>query len=528
MKQTSSLQTFGYTKNNLSHSLLASMNIGIAYPVLCEDVPAGATISNSSDIFARSAALVDPAFLDCDISVAHYFVSYESIDPRYKLRCRNFKRNQTDVTTPTMTVEYGRLYWDATLPLEQRAIRPDFAPKSLLDYLGFSLTASLQKDPLLEDQTINLNAYPIFAYHSIIDKFYTNSKFQDPAFMQTAIIELLTGSSNSASTGNSIVKNPVFSLGQLLQVMEDVDSEAQLASYYNPLALRPLNFEPDYFTKARTEAGSADVYLPGTSENTSPATVRNLLTAELIQKVGDMLYYGGYSYNDYLQTLSLTSPRDVSADEPIFLAGKSSPLQVSTVVSQAATEGATLGQQGGNTFGYIESGDYFSYTPDRPGLLVSIVFIRPSTYYTKGISRLFAKRSLGSMLIPQLADVPGNTIKRYELTGNIDEFSQNDDAPVFGFTDRYEEYRTRHNRVVGELRTTRQGWFIPRLVKDYPVAGKPFIQMNALSETEQVDQNFAYSPWVYQKFNEDHFFLRIHHNLQLTCLIPQYQRAYVW
>lgn len=346
--------------------------------------------------------------------------------------------------------------------------------------------------------------------------------------MQTAIIELLTGSSNSASTGNSIVKNPVFSLGQLLQVMEDVDSEAQLASYYNPLALRPLNFEPDYFTKARTEAGSADVYLPGTSENTSPATVRNLLTAELIQKVGDMLYYGGYSYNDYLQTLSLTSPRDVSADEPIFLAGKSSPLQVSTVVSQAATEGATLGQQGGNTFGYIESGDYFSYTPDRPGLLVSIVFIRPSTYYTKGISRLFAKRSLGSMLIPQLADVPGNTIKRYELTGNIDEFSQNDDAPVFGFTDRYEEYRTRHNRVVGELRTTRQGWFIPRLVKDYPVAGKPFIQMNALSETEQVDQNFAYSPWVYQKFNEDHFFLRIHHNLQLTCLIPQYQRAYVW
>lgn len=529
MKQTSSLQTFGYTKNNLAHSILGSYNMGIGYPVLCEDIPAGATITNESDIFTRSAALVDPSFLDCDISIAHYFVSYESLDPRYKLRCRDFKRNQNDVKTPTLSFTYGDMYWDATLPLEQRAIRPNWAPKSLLDHLGFSLTGSVAPGGLNENKEIFINAFPILAYHSIMDKFFTNSKFEDTALIQTAAIELLTGNSDKLSGDFDVVDNPTFSIGALKDAIENiVTHNGQSASYYDPLNLRPLNFEPDYFTKARSSAGSADVYLPGTTQNDSPETVRNLLTAELIQKVGDMLYQGGYSYQDYLQTISLTSPRDVSAEEPIFLAGKSAPLQVSTVVSQAASGTQPLGTQAGNTFGYINGGDYFSYTPDRPGLLMSIMFIRPSTYYQKGISKLFAKTTLGSMLIPQLADVPGATIKRYELTGNTDDFSVGDVGPTFGFTDRYEEYRTRHNRVVGEMRSTRGGWYVPRIIGDTPVCGTNFIKMNSFADGDQIAQNFAYTPWVYQNFDEDHFFARIHHKLQLTCLLPQYQRAYVW
>lgn len=529
-----SIQDFGYNRFNRSHSIIGSYNAGLVYPLGCFDVPIGTTIQGAVDAFMRSSALVDPSFLDADINIGHYFVSYEAIDRFYRQRCQAFKGDSTNVPLPTFSAG-GYLGEAGSVSMSdvRSAVVKRFGPGSLADHLGFGLEDDLFEG-LADDgsQTAfavrsspSLPIAPFAAYQMIIDRFFRNHRVFD-AERTRRILDRLFPNFVTVSTSWDFLD--FYSLGQTSN--SDVEELFEL---------KYAQWEPDYFTTARPTAGGPDVGIPQGED----ATIHNLLDAMLLQKVADMLERGGYSYNDFARIIYGVDPGDEIAEYPIFLGGGSQPLQISTVVNQSYSENpsAALGTQAGNVNGYIRPNETgFSRRFDRAGVYIPCMWIRPQTYYTSGISPIFYKTSIGDSLIPQLADMQDAPIYVSELSastgtlfdGNGDISSDsaiaatdpyNLESRVFGYKDRYEEYRTTPNRIVGEMRTTRTGWYLAHRFSSYdpstvPMVGEEFLLQNIRE----------YRPWVYTSKDVDHFFGRIHLSFANAVPLPQVSKPYVW
>lgn len=497
LQKFNSIQSFGYNRFHVPHSVLGSYNMGIAYPLGFVPVPVGGSIQNSIEIFMRSSQLVDPSFLDCDVSIGHYFVSYEAMDPWYKIRAQRFKGKSEDQETLNFIFQEGARYDE---------LKPYLTAGSLMDHLGYSLhdVAPIVPEKSLNG-TVEFNAYPILAYNMIVDRFFRNSRLQDVELTRKFVLSSF--SDKSASLEYHLAKQG--------------DEIAASGEQVDLLKLRYVNFEPDYFTTARPDASGKAVSIPTGAQGTIP----NLLDAMLLQKVADMIEHGGYSYNDYARILYGQEPNNDECDYPVFLGGSSGPLQVSTVVNQtpisAGTEvGASdgLGEEAGRVTGYISGGNGFSRRFTRGGIYMPIMWIRPKTYYRSGVSPFFKETSIGSQLIPQLADMQDAPIYQSEVARSFTQFLEMAETEeVFGYKDRYQEYRSIPNRVVGELRDKRTGWYIGRTVDSMKIDNM-FISQNHLT----------YSPWVITDASVDHFFGRVHHNMILTEPLPMTSRPWVW
>lgn len=514
-KQFNSMQDFGYNRFNRNHAVIGSYNAGKIYPLGCFDVPMGSTFMNDLDLFARSSELGDPSFLDADVSVGHYFVSYEAMDHFFRKRCQSFKGSLADQPLFQIRIPKGTKYADLV---------PILGPGTLADHLGFGVKVDDFGDEVTTED-IFLPFGPFIAYQMIVDRFFRNSRLQDVERTKDVIFELFP---------------------QVNQVSVDYNRGEIIEKRL--LDLQLANFEPDYFTTARVTAGGPDIRIPGfdalTSSVTSSgeavpsspdldvegmitslegATIHNLLDRMLLQKVADMLERGGYSYNDFCRIIYGTTPNDESAEYPVFLGGASAPLQVSTVVNQTATAGApagiALGAQAGNVSAYLKSDDGFTRRFDRAGIYIPCMWIRPQTYYQSGISSIWLQKTLGSKLIPQLADMQDAPIYQCEVDASLSmiDIDLGSNAGVFGYKDRYQEYRTTPNRIVGEMRTSRTGWYMARAIEDRKISDR-FIEQTSLQ----------YTPWVVTTNTVDHFFVRIHQRFSNTVPLPAVSRPYVW
>lgn len=527
-----SIQNFGYNRFNRSHSIIGSYNAGIVYPLGCFDVPIGTTIQAAVDAFMRSSALVDPSFLDADINIGHYFVSYEAIDRFYRQRCQAFKGDSTNVPLPAF-IAYGNASNTGGIVLSElkAAILRRFGPGSLADHLGFGLEDDLFDRYSSDDEGVivrsspSLPIAPFAAYQMIIDRFFRNHRIFDAERTRRILDRLFPNYATTVATWDFY---DFYGLGE--------SSSTDVEELFE---LKYAQWEPDYFTTARPTAGGPDIGVPQGED----ATIHNLLDAMLLQKVADMLERGGYSYNDFCRILYGVDPGDESAEYPIFLGGGSQPLQISTVVNQSYSEvpSAALGTQAGNVNAYIRPNETgFSRRMDRAGIYMPCMWIRPQTYYTSGISPIFFKKTIGDSLIPQLADMQDAPIYVSELSAGSNAFF--DGTPyvdvgdgsesfegydyeqrVFGYKDRYEEYRTTPNRIVGEMRTTRTGWYLAHRFSSYdpstiPPIGDEFLLQNIRE----------YRPWVYTSPDVDHFFGRIHLSFANVVPLPQVSKPYVW
>lgn len=93
--------------------------------------------------------------------------------------------------------------------------------------------------------------------------------------------------------------------------------------------------------------------------------------------------------------------------------------------------------------GYI--GECFS--PDF-GYIMTVAFIVPDVYYTDGVPRMFTKNNQSDQYFPILNNLSPQAILNKEIsnTGN-----SADDDDIYGYAERYEEFKSRRNRASGLL-----------------------------------------------------------------------------
>lgn len=209
----------------------------------------------------------------------------------------------------------------------------------------------------------------------------------------------------------------------------------------------------------------------------SGVAINTLRQAWLIQMLLERDARGGTRYTEIVRShFGVTSP-DARLQRPEYIGGGSSPMNITPVAQTVPNTGeswvtATLGGAG-TSVGQHRA----SYASTEHGFIIGLINVRSEISYSQGLHRMWTRSTRYDYYWPSLAGLGEQAVLRKELycTGVTA-----DDDQVFGYQERFHEYRTRVSEVVGLFRPKASGnideWHLSQEFSTPPTLGQTFIE----------------------------------------------------
>ena len=213
------------------------------------------------------------------------------------------------------------------------------------------------------------------------------------------------------------------------------------------------------------------------------ATINSLRQAFQLQKLYERDARGGTRYTEILRShFGVISP-DSRLQRPEYLGGSESPVIINPVVQNSATglTGAETPQGNLAAYGLASSTSAkhgFTKSFVEHGIIIGLLNVRADLTYQQGIPRMFSRRTRFDFYWPVLAHLGEQAILNKEIYAQ--GTSKDDD--VFGYQERYAEYRYFPSMITGKLRSTDPQsldvWHLSQKFDSLPTLSAQFIQDN--------------------------------------------------
>lgn len=241
--------------------------------------------------------------------------------------------------------------------------------------------------------------------------------------------------------------------------------------------------------------------LSGTADLSSatPISINDLRQAFQLQRLYERDARGGTRYTEILRAhFGVVSP-DARLQRPEYLGGSSSRININPVVQNSQTTDVT---PQGNLAAYGVGGDVFhGFTKSfvEHGYIIGLMNVRADLTYQQGLNRMWSRRGRFDFYWPALAHLGEQAVLNKEI------FAQGTDADddVFGYQERFAEYRYFPNQITGKFRSSDpQSLDVWHLAQDFaslPVLNEEFISDNPPVERVVAVQNepqFLVDTWM--------------------------------
>jgi len=411
------------SKFSLSHYKLMSFNMGPLYPITWFEVLPGDSIQMATQGIVRASPLLAPVMHPVYTTIKYYFVPFRLIWEDFEDFITGGDDGMDASVFPTATVPCG--------------------VHSLGDYLGLPDTTS---------HTIITNVLPFRAYTLIYNECIRNTHVQDPLPLSIA-----SGSDLTTNTGK-VSDNwdrdyftsalPYPQTGPTISVPIGSDfSTVQMRANSDPLNDRDL----------RAAAGTEALFLTGANLGADTAVkfgtntglvarLEALREAFAIQRFEEARARYGTRYIEYLRYLGVR-PGDARLQRPEYLGGGRETVQFSEVLQTAEGEDP-VGDLKGHGIAAMRSNRFRRHF-DEHGLVMALMSVKPKGMYTQGGQRFWRKRTKEDFWQKELEN-----LGMQEITSGEVNLAGSDDQGVFGYQDRYEEYRRGLDGIAGEFRTS--------------------------------------------------------------------------
>ena len=213
------------------------------------------------------------------------------------------------------------------------------------------------------------------------------------------------------------------------------------------------------------------------------ATINSLRQAFQLQKLYERDARGGTRYTEILRShFGVISP-DSRLQRPEYLGGSESPVIINPVVQNSATglTGAETPQGNLAAYGLASSTSAkhgFTKSFVEHGIIIGLLNVRADLTYQQGIPRMFSRRTRFDFYWPVLAHLGEQAILNKEIYAQGTEA----DDDVFGYQERYAEYRYFPSMITGKLRSTDPQsldvWHLSQKFDSLPTLSAQFIQDN--------------------------------------------------
>lgn len=211
------------------------------------------------------------------------------------------------------------------------------------------------------------------------------------------------------------------------------------------------------------------------------STINQLRQAFQIQKIYERDARGGTRYTELIQAhFGVVSP-DARLQRPEYLGGGTSSINVNPIAqtsAQGLTGGATpLGNLAAIGTSSIQ-GAGFSKSFTEHGVIIGMVCVRADMNYQQGLNRMWSRSTRFDFFWPALAQIGEQGILNKEIYCRGDA----NDALVFGYQERFGEYRYKPSVITGQYRSgfaqTLDSWHLAQAYTALPTLSSTFIVEN--------------------------------------------------
>lgn len=208
----------------------------------------------------------------------------------------------------------------------------------------------------------------------------------------------------------------------------------------------------------------------------SSITINSLRQAFMLQRYYEIDARGGTRYTEKLQAhFGVTNP-DARLQRPEFLGSHSSMMNINPVTQTSSTDSTT---PQGNLAAYgLNAQRYHAFTKSFSefGYVIGLINVRADLTYQQGINKMWLRSDVLDFYWPSFAHLGEQAIENIEIycQGN------DDDKKVFGYQERYAEYRYKPSLITGQFRSTYKEpldiWHLSQKFATLPTLSDEFIQ----------------------------------------------------
>lgn len=188
-------------------------------------------------------------------------------------------------------------------------------------------------------------------------------------------------------------------------------------------------------------------------------TINQLRQALQLQKFYEKDAIGGTRYIELIKShFGVTSP-DARLQRPEYLGGSHVNINVNQVVQTSETSAEGTPQGGTTAYSLTtDTHDDFTRSFTEHGYIIGLCVARYDHTYQQGIERMWSRKDKFSFYWPLFSSLGEQEIKVKEIYAQGSSVLNPDtgvayDDEVFGYQERYAEYRYKPNRVSSEMRS---------------------------------------------------------------------------
>lgn len=214
-------------------------------------------------------------------------------------------------------------------------------------------------------------------------------------------------------------------------------------------------------------------------DSSSIFTINSLRTAFQMQKFYERLARGGSRYTEVLRSFFGVVSPDARLQRPEFLGSFTKMVNVNPIAQTSATD--TTSPQGNLSAYGVTAAKFHGFTKSfvEHGYIIGFVSARADLTYQQGVNKMWLRSTVYDFYWPTFAHLGEQAIELRELYAQGTEA----DTTVFGYQERYAEYRYKPSQITGKFRSSvvngsLDKWHLSQFFKNAPTLSEEFIVEN--------------------------------------------------
>jgi len=483
-----------------SHGLKTAIQASYLYPVFIDEVLPGDTIKLQPSWFARLATQRVPIMDNVLLKMEYFFVPNRLIWDDWQAFCGE-RDNPADYESDV----------PPEMPFINAPAQGGFPQETIYDYFGVPIGVT----------GIKIQALPLRAYNLIWNEWYRDQNLQDSVPVNTTSTPELwneyvllkrckrhdyftsclpwpqKGVGIEIPLGDTA---PVYGTGKTLNLTWDTDGSNNLVTggllgfTHNGSAYDALGVAVDLYDHdigdtgnypaqdldtrgigvARKEDGESGMYADLT--DATAATINTLRQAFQLQKMLEKDARGGTRYIEILKSHFGISVPDYRLQRPEFLGSMSSKINSNVVAQQSASVSGTTPQANLAAFSTTAGDGIISKSFVEHGFVIGLCSVIGDITYQDGIHKMWSREFREDYMWPTLAHLGEQAVLNQEIYAQ----GTSDDTEVFGYQERYAEYRYKPSIVTGAMRSKNsqslEAWHLAADFQSLPSLNASFIE----------------------------------------------------
>lgn len=457
---------------------------GLLIPFYLDDVVPGDTFRVKCNAFARLATPIYPIMDNMYLETFWFFVPN-------RLVWTNFVKQHGERLDPDDTVDY------TTPVIDAATIAANSAVGSLWDNFGLPMQGKQYLD--------KVSSLPFRMYNLVWREWFRDQDLQDSPvvdlddgpdsladyqlrrigkfkdYFTTARPEPQKGPDVELPLGSSA---PVKGIGTATGTSWTLTNQTVRESGETANTTFPTATVIDTGTNRLYIEQGATAGYPGIFADLSTATaatVNEWREAVTIQQMYEIDMRGGTRFIEMIYNHYGVVNPDFRLQRPEFLGYQRSMVNIHPVPQQSQTEVSGTPQGNLAAFGTVMTSNGFVKTFTEYGYVMGLVAVRSDLSYQEGLDRHWSRRTRFDYYYPTFANLGEQAILNQEIWANPSAATNNE--AVFGYQERWAEYRFKTSKVTGLFRSTAaqslDAWHLAEEFATLPALGNTFIQENA-------------------------------------------------